>query len=101
MKPTFDTSPPRLVWIVVLLLSVGLNVYLVLAYHVGAQPATSATAPATRLVSSLSDDDEDDSTEEDDTSWMALSEELRQTRRQLAECQGSHAATAKHHLVNQ
>lgn len=101
MKPTSHASPPLMAWLAMLLLSVGLNVYLLL----GRGPATSpapATSP-TQLVSHPADDDDDDddTNEEDDASWIALSEELRETRRELADCQGRRPATANHQMVSQ
>lgn len=95
MKPTSHASPPLLAWIVVLLMSVGLNLYwLASSYRTAHSAPATTTAPApTRLVNNPADDDDDN--EEDDTSWLALSEELRQTRRELAECQANHQTVSR------
>ncbi|QNH62482.1 hypothetical protein [Hymenobacter sediminicola] len=96
-----NASPPVMAWIVALLLSVGLNVYLLVA---PAAPRQSVSVGTTRMVSTSApddNDDDDDSNEEDDASWVALSEELRQTRRQLAECQGRAVAPVLHQVVSQ
>ncbi|TGE27600.1 hypothetical protein [Hymenobacter metallicola] len=95
MKPTTHASPPVLAWLAVLLLSFGLNVYLLLVPN----PVQPVPAAAARLVSNPAADD-DDTNEEDDASWVALSEELRQARRQLAECQGRTPAPT-HRIVSQ
>ncbi|UOQ73072.1 hypothetical protein [Hymenobacter cellulosilyticus] len=88
-----------LAWLAVLLLSFGLNLYLLL----GRPPAAPAPPPAspTRLVSNPANDDDDDTNEEDDASWVALSEELRETRRELADCRGHRASAANHQAVSQ
>lgn len=74
-----------------LLLSVGVNVYCLTPGDNTAQSrigaATAQPVPA--------DDDADD--EEQDRTWAALAEELRQTRQQLAACQGQVAATPAGH----
>ncbi|MCB2406572.1 hypothetical protein [Hymenobacter lucidus] len=102
MKPLTNASPPLPAWIMVLVLSVGLNLYWLFSSYSATDPAPAPAATA-RLVSHRTaavDDDDDDDNEEDDTSWLALSEELRQTRRQLAECQGRTSA-ATHRIVSQ
>ncbi|UOQ53881.1 hypothetical protein [Hymenobacter cellulosivorans] len=97
MKPTTHASPPVLAWLAMLLLSFGLNLYLLL--HRTPAPTAPPPASPAQLVSNP-DDDDDDTNEEDDASWVALSEELRQTRRQLAECQ-SHTSAPAHRIVSQ
>ncbi|MCB2378453.1 hypothetical protein LGH70_12710 [Hymenobacter sp. BT635] len=97
-----NSSPPLLAWIVVLLLSVGLNIYGLATGYRPRSAAPASSAATSRFVHSaaLEADEDDEDTEEDDTSWLALSEELRQTRRQLAECQGR-TPTSAHRIVSQ
>ncbi|MBF9235863.1 hypothetical protein I2I05_00495 [Hymenobacter sp. BT683] len=68
-----------LTWVLAgaLLLSVGANLYWLTPPYRSERPDVAA------LRTAWDDDDE----EEDDASWAALTEELRQARQQLAECQ--------------
>lgn len=89
---SFRPSSLLLTWLlaVALLLSLGLNVYYLTPRY---RSVRSAAEGSTATVVSLDDDDDDDQDDDDDTSWAALTEELRQTRLLLAECQG-HALPA-------
>ncbi len=64
-----------------LLLSVGVNVYCLTPGHYAA-PGPSASATSRPASADAAKD------EEQDRVWAALAEELRQTRQQLAACQG-------------
>ena len=69
-----------------LLLSVGANVYLL---------TPRDRAERTEVVDAqLRTFRDDDNAEEDDASWASLTEELRQTRQQLADCQSQHSPAA-------
>ena len=69
-----------------LLLSVGANLYLLTPRNRAEGPEV-AEAPGRSFWAN-------DNGEDDDTSWAALTEELRQIRHQLAECQAQRPVAA-------
>lgn len=88
--PTAPRAPLQpLNWLLAgaLLLSVGANLYLLTPRDRAER--TEALAGAARPFQ------DDDNAEDDDASWTALTEELRQTRHQLSECQAQHLPAEK------
>lgn len=85
MAATSRSSGSLLTWLLALalLVSVGVNLYYLTP---GYSSARTSSGPG--LNRAADDDDDSDDDDDDDESWAALTEELRQTRQQLATCQG-------------
>ncbi|SNC76487.1 hypothetical protein SAMN06265337_3411 [Hymenobacter gelipurpurascens] len=81
------SSSSLLTWLLALalLFSVGLNLYCLTPSYRSARATPSAS------LNNMTEAEEDDDDDDDDASWAALAEELRQTRQQLAACQGQSA----------
>ena len=85
---TTRSANPLPLWLLALalVLSVGINLYCLTPRY------QSLNSPTASQMVQEEDDDEDDTDNDNDRSWAVLTEELRETRQQLAACQTHHPA---------